>query len=245
MSFSNWVWAILASGGGGAAVALALVRAFGSRWLDNRFEGKLQGLRHEHDRQMEELRLKSSQSLDRSVKLTEREFEVTAEAWSLVFETYVETIGALPGLRRYVDLSRASDGVARRVGEAAGFDDFEINELLKERPTDRNAFYSERREAHQLHKAKVANSEAGNYLAKKALFIRREVHDRLKTFVDEAWRALVAWELVREIRTGGPLPEGIRRDDEEFRKSADEKIEELENFVRSKFWTDQALPTLS
>jgi len=144
MTFGEILWALVAAGGGGAVIAISVVRAFGERWLSNKFDARLQSLRHEHERQMETIRLETSRTLDRSSRLTEREFEVAAEAWSLVFDTYVSTASAMPGLRRYPDLSRASDDVARRVAEGSGFDETEIEELLKHELRERNRYYSDR-----------------------------------------------------------------------------------------------------
>jgi hypothetical protein len=185
---------------------------------------------------MEDVRVEASRILDRSVRLSEREFEVTAEAWSLVHDVYVQTASAMPGFRRYPDLSHASDEVIRRVLEGSSFDEFETTELLDKRPSERNSYYSERREAHQLWDAKSAVRVASNFLAKKALFIDKELHENLNESVDSAWQALVDWELVREMRGEGPLPEGVRRADEDYRKTAETKIKELEQSVREHFW---------
>ena len=50
---------------------------------------------------------------------------------------------------------------------------------------------------------------------------------------------MVAWEIVGETRRqgGGPADlEGLKRDDEEYRKGAEEKLQELEQKVRERFW---------
>jgi hypothetical protein len=236
MTFNQVLVAVVGAGGGGALITLAIVRAFGEKWLDSKFAGRLQDLRHEHERQMESSRLESSRILDRSTRLAEREFDVSAEAWALVFEVYVKTLSALPGFRRYPDLSSASDEVVRKIVEGNGFDQLETDQLLSKAPADRNSYYSERKQAHELWAAKKAVSDASNYLAKKALFLEMDLHERLTEFVDEAWRALLDRELIQEMRGDGPLPEGIRRDDEQFRSAGEKKIKALEQFVRARFW---------
>jgi hypothetical protein len=236
MSFSQFLLTILTAGGGGALVAFGILRAFGEKWLDSKFANRLQELRHQHERQMEAARLESSRVLDRSSRLTEREFEVSAEAWSLAYEAYGQTMSALPGFRRTADLSRASDKVAKRVAEGSDLDEFEIAELLSKPPADRNTYYWERLQAHQTWDAKEAVRVAHRYLAKNALFIQKDVHERLTGFVDEAWYALVDLELVREMRGDGPIPEGIRRADEDFRNTAETKMKDIEQFVRERFW---------
>lgn len=130
----QYFWAFVAAGGGGAVIAFGIIRAFGEKWLDSKFAGRLQDLRHEHERQMESVRLETSRTLDRSTRLSEREFEVSAEAWALIFEAYVRTMGALPGLleaagapdpqvvterwmRKYNVSGQSPESVARQGGE--------------------------------------------------------------------------------------------------------------------------------
>jgi hypothetical protein len=185
---------------------------------------------------MEKVRLEASRILDRSIRLTEREFEVSAEAWSLVFEVYIRTMSAMPGFRQYPDLEHASDEVVRRVAAGADLDEFEINELIKRPGNERNKYYSDRMRAHEIWDAKKAVQTASHYLAKKALFLEKDVHSRLTEFVDRAWTAIVDQELVWEMRGQGPIPKDLRRDDEEFRKTGESKIKDLEQFVRERFW---------
>ncbi|MCW1984381.1 UNVERIFIED_ORG: hypothetical protein M2348_000092 [Sphingomonas sp. R1F5B] len=234
MTYMDYIWAFVAAGGGGAVIAFGIVRAFGEKWLDSKFTGRLQDLRHEHERQMESVRLETSRSLDRSTRLSEREFEVSAEAWSLIFEAYVRTMGALPGLRHQDDFSKLSDELARLVAKKNGFEDWETEELMARPVQDRNSYFSERKRAHELRDAKVAVREASNYLSRKALFIEKGVHDQLDQFIHSAWKALVAREIIMEI--GAHDAEGIQRDDEDFRKGADAKVKDLEQLVRSCFW---------
>lgn len=234
MTFAQYLWAFVAAGGGGAVIAFGIIRAFGEKWLDTKFAGRLQDLRHEHERQMESVRLETSRSLDRSTRLSEREFEVSAEAWALVFEAYVRTMGALPGLRHQEDFSKLSDELARLVAKKNDFEDWEIVELLARPVQDRNSYFGERKRVHELRDAKVAVREASNYLSRKALFVEKSVHDRLDSFIHWAWKAIVAREIIMEI--GAHDADGIQRDDEDFRKNADERVKELEQLVRSRFW---------
>jgi len=234
MTFPEIFWSLLAAGGGGAVVAVGIVRLFGEKWLDSKFAGRLQDLRHEHERQMESVRLESSRALDRSARLSEREFEVSAEAWSLVFDAYVRTMGALPGLRQQADFAHLSDGLARTVAEKSDLEAWEVDELLSRPVHDRNSYFNERRRAHELTEAKVAVREANSYLARKALFLEKDVHDRLDKFVEFAWKAIVTREIV--IEAGPHSLDGIRRDDEDFRVNAEARVKELEQLVRNRFW---------
>lgn len=234
MTLNEMLLAVLAAGGGGALVALTVVRIFGEKWLDSKFAGRLQDLRHEHERQMERLRLETSRTLDRSARLSEREFEVSAEAWALIFDAYVKTIGALPGFRQHDDFDRLSDDLARIVADKNGFEEWEIDELMARPQKDRNSYFNERKRAHELRDARIAVRNASNYLDRKALFLEKDIYGELSAFADSAWKAIVTREIVMEV--GPNSLDGIRRDDEEFRTKAEGRVKELEQLVRSRFW---------
>src|SRR5437763_11940330 len=109
MTFAQFFWAFVAAGGGGAVIAIGIARYFGEKWLDSKFASRLQDLRHEHEHQMENARRETSLALDLSARLSEREFEATAEAWSLVHDVYLKTMGALPGFKQFDDFNQLSD----------------------------------------------------------------------------------------------------------------------------------------
>lgn len=230
----EYIWAFVAAGGGGAVIAFGIIRVFGEKWLDSKFAGRLQDLRHEHERQMELVRLEASRSLDRSARLNEREFEVSAEAWALIFEAFARTMGALPGYRQHDDFTHLSDELARVVADKSGFEFWEIDELIGLPLKDRNSYFNERKRAHELRDARIAVRDASNYLARKALFLEKAVHTQLDAFVDAAWKAIIAREIIMEVGLQGA--EGIKRDDDEFRQNADAQMKELEQLVRRRFW---------
>ena len=242
MSFSELVFAALAAGGGGAVLALALIRAFGEKWLDSKFAGRLQDPRHEHEHTMERARLTSSQNLDRATRLAEREFDNTAEAWSLVTDAYVKTLRALPGYRQFEDFSQLSDDLAKLVARQHDFAEWEIEELIAEPKDKRLQYFIERNTIHEIGNAKRAISEASSHLTRNALFIDVKIQDQFSDFLEWGWKAIVAWDIVLEIRrSGGSIDEmnAIERDDEDFRSHAPDKIEELKSVVRGRFWPPQ------
>jgi hypothetical protein len=153
-------------------------------------------------------------------------------------------MGALPGFRQQDDFSKLADELARLIARKNDLEDWEIDELIARPLQDRNKYFSERRRIHELREAKIAVREASNYLARKAIFIEKGVHERLESFTEGAWRAIVVREIMVDI--GGGDAAGIKRDDEDFRKTADAQIKELEQLVRNRFWSQGvSLGTLS
>ncbi len=234
MTFEDIFWMIVAAGGGGGVVSFAIFKGFGEKWLDSKFANRLQALRHEHERQMESVRLETSRNLDRSTRLSEREFDTSAQAWSLVYDVYSRTMGAMPGLRQQADFTNLEDDLARVVAEKNGFEEWEVEDLLATPKAARNKRFGDHMRVHEMRDAKSAIRDASLYLNKNALFLDVSVYSELKSFVDFAWKAAIAREIVLEAGPGNL--DGIRRDDEEFRKGAEAKVAELDKLVRAQFW---------
>lgn len=240
LDLPQFIWAVAAAGGGGGAVAYAVVKIFGEKWLDSKFSTRLQDLRHEHERQMEAIRLQTARAMDRSTRLSEREFVSTAEAWSLVYEAYVRTMGALPGFRQHADFSRLSDDKARIVAAANDFEEWEVEELLAVPQVDRNIYFSQRVRQHEKREARRSIQTATGYLKRNMLFIERSLYEELDKFVDWAWQAILANEMVQEAGPGNL--DGIIRHDEDFRRDGEGRIKGLENQIRERFWLTDAQP---
>jgi hypothetical protein len=236
---SEIFWTIIAGGGGGGLIAFLMLKALGGRWLDGHFDKRLQSLKHEHDRDLEALRFGISEMLDRANKLNAREFEVMPQAWALVFDAYVETNRLLMRLKSTPDFSNMSPKVLEYTLEQSELVEWEKDELLQLKPRDRTLYYSRRTSLRELSRAKSAAQAADFFLSKNSLFLDREVHRRLKRFVEETWAAIHAHEFVQQAREDrGPMD--FPRDDDDFRENADQRIEKLERFIRGRFWSESA-----
>ncbi|MEO8757649.1 MAG: hypothetical protein ABI398_07850 [Devosia sp.] len=76
-----WVGGAALGGVSLVAVAYWIFQTWGEKWLQSRFDRQLEDLRHQQAQEMEGLRYRIGQLLDRSTKLSEKEFEVVPEAW--------------------------------------------------------------------------------------------------------------------------------------------------------------------
>jgi hypothetical protein len=79
--FMAYIGNIVFAGAGGAAVVVGLLKLFGEKWLNTKFEERLATFKHEHQKEIEQLRLRINTLMDRTTKLHQREFDVLPEAW--------------------------------------------------------------------------------------------------------------------------------------------------------------------
>jgi hypothetical protein len=99
---------LIVAGGGLVAIAFALFKFVGEKWLDKWLTAKF-------DKEIEHLRLKNNVLMNRTAKLHQWEFEVLPEAWSRLNDAFT-TISGL-GLRFDQNLDGIPGGTAKRVSE--------------------------------------------------------------------------------------------------------------------------------
>jgi len=76
--------------GGGALTTITYwgFKLLASKWLDSKFAERLQALKHDQQKELEELRLKINTLFDRTTKLHQNEFESLPHAWALINDAH-------------------------------------------------------------------------------------------------------------------------------------------------------------
>jgi hypothetical protein len=83
----------------GAVVFGALFAAlkwFGEHWINSKFSERMEAFKYAQQRELEQLKFQINASMDRAVKLHQREFETLPEAWS----TLVTAFNSVKALRQ-------------------------------------------------------------------------------------------------------------------------------------------------
>src|SRR5665647_394264 len=100
----------LAVFGGAAALAgtcalavWGIVKVWGEKALNARFERGLTAYKHEQQKELEQLKYKITGFVDRAVKLHAREFEVLPEAWARLCDANNLARSVLSSLQGYPD----------------------------------------------------------------------------------------------------------------------------------------------
>src|SRR5437868_915408 len=75
---------VLSAGGTSAAIVYGLVKMYGQKWLDKHFASQLEELKHEHQKELENVKHTIQSTFSRIVKVHEREYEVLPKAWFLL-----------------------------------------------------------------------------------------------------------------------------------------------------------------
>jgi hypothetical protein len=165
----QWIGGIVALSSTATALAYALFRTFGIKWIETRFSERLEAFKHQQNQEIEHLRFQISTMLDRNVKLHQREFEVLPDAWSLLIEAFYTIELVAIAFRRNPDLNTMS---AERLEEFLG--ESPLTPLEKKELTaasDKNRYYGDAKGWHDLNKGLNSYNTFHVTFAKNAIFI--------------------------------------------------------------------------
>lgn len=104
----DFVGRIVLQGGGAAMVAYLAFRAFAERWLQSKFDEKLEAYRHENAKEISRMRVAIDGALDATVRLQEKEFKAIAECWEKINIAYGAVSDLVNPIQEYQNIDKMS-----------------------------------------------------------------------------------------------------------------------------------------
>lgn len=230
-----FIGAVVVGGGGLGVIVYQIFKALGGKWLDQRFESRLQSLRHEHGKEIEQLRFKISALLDRTTKMHQREFEVLPEAWQILNDAYWATRAAVSLGRSYPDLSAMTPPQLNAFISKSQLEDWERDELQS--APDPNAYYQKRIDIRRLSDAKNQAQNSYTFTMKNGIFIEASLRQQFSALHDLIWDALIDEETNLFQK---PMPRFMNR----IRKLHDEgdnMMKALEMEIHDRIWPKETV----
>ncbi len=224
------VGAVVLAGGGLSLLVYGVFKHLAAKWLDARFDQRLQALKHEQQKEIERLKVKVSALLDRAVKLHQREFEVLPEAWGRLNDAYWQVRNFVSPLQTYPDVSRMNAPQFEQFINDCRLLDWQKAELRA--AGDKNAYFQDAIFWHKLSDAQNKSREAYSYLMKNGIFIKEEVRQKFAKVHDLFWNALVEHEVNHEHKVR-PLE---RKHIGALSNEGDDLMKELERIVHERLW---------
>jgi len=226
-SLGDFLVSLLIYGGGPTVIAYVMFRFLGEKWIENKFAKQLEAERHQHAKELHELKKRLDSELSRIVKLQDREFSVLTEAWDLLQDALGEVSALLSMFRQYPDLSRLTD---------ARLEEFLKNSRLSEvhryevkSAPDRNKHYQQLIFWYDLHDAKKAWLKYRQFINKNSIFLRAELNEPFQKVNGLMWDALVSREVGEEASDMKMWMEGSQK----LRTESGPLVEELREKVRA------------
>jgi hypothetical protein len=209
-------------------IVLKIVTHVSGKWLDAKFNERLQALKHEHGKEIEQLRFKISKLLDRATKLHQREFEVLPEAWSKLNDAYRKVRDLVSYVATTPDINGMPEPAKSEFISSCRLLESEKAELRE--AGDKNKLYNEKIRWHDLKEAKDEAVTLNNYLMKNGIFLPRDIRERFSEIDDLVWNTFKERE--NNVRNGLYKTE----QEDRFRSEGENLMKELGRLVHERIW---------
>lgn len=221
-----------AVGFGGIFLAVfGAMKVFGDKWVNSKFNERLEAFKHGQQREIETLKFGFSAAMDRASKLHQREFETLPDAWSTLIDGFNSVLAFTAAFQSYPDINRMSD---------AELDEFFLdNEFSKsseiEIKSSDNRNKALQKAIFWLRHGKAADKlrEHHALILKQGIFMSADIKARFVAIGDLSWDALSEHRIKYELEEYGERPQ---RD--ALERVGNRLLNELETIIRDRLWSD-------
>jgi hypothetical protein len=224
------VGGIVVAGGGLSLIVYHAFKHLAAKWLDARFEERLQALKHEQQKELEQLRYKVSALLDRAVKLHQREFDVLPEAWSKLNDAYWYVRSFVSAFQSYPDVGRMGAAQQEEFIASCQLQEWQKEELRQAQ--DKTRHYQSAIFWHKLTLANEKSRDAYTYLIKNGIFISEDLRKKFSAIHDLFWNALTEHQINEEHDVRPRNRERIGK----LASEGDDLMKALERDIHERLW---------
>lgn len=211
--------------------AFAALKWFGERWVTAKFGERLEAFKHAQQREIEQLKFQINASMDRAVKLHQREFETLPQAWSTLVSAYNAVNGFTSPLQSYAAVGRMSDAELDEFLADTEFTNLQKNEIRQSR--ERDEVYQKAVFWLRLNKVMAEFRTHHDFISKNAIFMPAKMKAQFAALGDLVWDALIEHKVKEEYKTYGERPKRDRLEAE-----GNKMLAALEADVQQRLWSD-------
>ena len=233
-AFIKFALEFLGVGGGASVVTFLILRKYGTNWLDTQFSKQLEKLRHEHAKELQTLHAEIDGALNATIRLQDREFEVLAEAWNLMNESYGAVQSHVNTTQTYQNINLMGEELRTEYVNKLDIYEAQKKEILGAAdPYDelvKVTFWMKH------NRATSANSVFNNYVFKNEIFMEKILAEKLKVVSRKLSNALISRETYFGMGAG-------RKGDESYdvvNKECHPLVEQLGDELRGYFFDRRA-----
>ena len=194
----NFLLQILAYGGGSAVIAYLLFQWLGKTWIENKFEQRLDQLRHQQALELQRLRVEIDAMLSGALKLQEKEFAVLPEAWAKLDEAHGLVNWLVSPLQQYADVKRMNTSELEEFLAENDFAESQKNEIRN--AIDKKRIYQDIVFWKRLHKVKTTFGDLQTYVARNGIFLPTELEEKFSKISELLWSTLISKEVGHEAK---------------------------------------------
>lgn len=200
MDIIDWVLrqfgSLVLYAGGAATFAYFLFKLFAKQWIETQFKTKLDNLKHQHDVELQRLKVEIDSLLSGSIRLQEKEFIILPEIWGRLDDAHGRARLVLSPMQRYADLERMAEAELEEYLEGRDLRAYDKARLRES--VEKNNLYQEIMFLTRLGDARSANRELSTYLARNGIFLPENIKSICKKIENSLWGALSSKEIGRQ-----------------------------------------------
>jgi hypothetical protein len=221
---------LTAAGGitGIAAISFLVTQFVGKSWIESKFQRSLEGFKHQHEIEIQHLRIKVNTLLSGNLKLQEKEFEALTKTWALINDAYSHVSSFVHPLQTLPDLNRHPPERVEEFLNSSRLTESQKNDVRdsgdKTKAFENFAFY------YRLSDLETSISKLAKHNVKYAIFFPEEIRGRLEKIA----RLLNEVKAAKEIGTQHKDFKMQTKSWDDFKNNAQPLYDELENLIRSR-----------
>lgn len=215
---------------GVVAVAYALFKFLGEKWLNQKFAEQLEAYKSEQAQELERLRHKINGIFDRIKRLNDREFETLPEIWATLVEAKSWASGYTSVFQSYPDISKMSDADLDEFLEQNRFSNAQKRDI-KHAPKKQDAYIK----IHDLYRCSDVIgklSEASVSLSKYGIFMIPSLRGEMKELIDMIHAAVIEHKINQEHDVRPRMKEAA----DKLKSEGEPLFKRIEDSVSARLW---------
>ena len=207
--FFEIIGKIITYGGGGAAVAYLLFQYLGKSWIENKFNERLELLKHQQNIEVQRLRVEIDSLLSGVVKLQEREFEILPTAWQKLYRAQQVIKSLVSPLETYLKLDSFNSEQLEDALSQTKFMESQKNEIRNSK--NKTEIYRELTFRYRLLDTKKVFCEYIDYFQENGVLLSPELKRKLSKASELLNSAIASKEVGRDCDNWKMQNEGWKK----------------------------------
>ena len=190
----EFIGKIIAVGGGIAVISYGILKYFGKKWMDTKFDERLERFKRFQNEELEKFRFQINSLFNRITKIHQKEFEVLPILWQKLLNTLGDIDLILGEDLTHPDFNHMKEAEIREILSKKEWGDYYISELIE--ANDKNVKYRESEFWHKFVKAQKSMADFHNYLWYNTIFLSADLYNEFKKLDN------LIYESMADIETG-------------------------------------------
>ncbi|MCR9238575.1 MAG: hypothetical protein NXI17_18060 [Alphaproteobacteria bacterium] len=216
-----------------ATASYGLFKWLGEKWIDQKFESRMEAYKAEQSRELERLRHKINGVFDRTIRLHTKEFEVLPDLWGKLVEAHALVSSYVSSLQIYPDVGRMDDDELKEYLDGTALMEVQKRDVKAE-PNflERQKTFTKIAELYRYDDALKLMRVFATCLKKDGIFLKPEIKADM-----DAMRGLL-WNVMTEKRMNeeDDIKPRMRDDYKRFKAEAQPLLEKIEKSVADRLW---------